>query len=184
MVRSAAIDHDFVNSGIIDVLTKDEIVLYYFLVNVRDRTENYGVPKNNKKLISDLRVHLENIMVRKPCKCFLSALSAYSYLIAIHLHRFLRLSYVIEIPHPSFLLASTSLSDPFLCFFCAVLPPPSSSHFESLAKLFPHQMQRLETKIMFFTKLLCALFNILYGSLHRKVFGFLIDSVFPIPDFL
>lgn len=32
------IDHDFVNSGIIDVLTKDEIVLYYFLVSVGDGT--------------------------------------------------------------------------------------------------------------------------------------------------
>lgn len=31
------IDHDFVNKGIIDALTKEEILLYYFLVTVGDR---------------------------------------------------------------------------------------------------------------------------------------------------
>ena len=31
------VDHDFVNRGIMDVLTKEEILLYYFLVTVGDR---------------------------------------------------------------------------------------------------------------------------------------------------
>ena len=31
------IDHDFINTGIIDILTKEEILLYYFLVNVGDK---------------------------------------------------------------------------------------------------------------------------------------------------
>lgn len=31
------IEHDFVNRGIIDVLTKEEILLYYFLVTVGDK---------------------------------------------------------------------------------------------------------------------------------------------------
>ncbi len=31
------LDHDFVNGGIIDMLTKEEILLYYFLVTVGDK---------------------------------------------------------------------------------------------------------------------------------------------------
>ena len=31
------IDHDVINTGIIDVLTKEEILLYYFLVSVGDK---------------------------------------------------------------------------------------------------------------------------------------------------
>jgi hypothetical protein len=31
------IDHGFINTGIIDVLTKEEMLLYYFLINVGDK---------------------------------------------------------------------------------------------------------------------------------------------------
>ncbi len=31
------ISHDFINTGIIDVLTKEEMLLYYFLINVGDK---------------------------------------------------------------------------------------------------------------------------------------------------
>lgn len=32
------VDHDFINRGIIDMLTKEEILLYYFLVTVGDKS--------------------------------------------------------------------------------------------------------------------------------------------------
>lgn len=44
------VDHAFINTGIIDVLKKEEILLYYFLVNVGDK---HGISFYRRETICD-----------------------------------------------------------------------------------------------------------------------------------
>lgn len=51
------IDHDVINTGIIDVLKKEEILLYYFLVNVGDKQ---GISFYRRETICDkLKIGLD-----------------------------------------------------------------------------------------------------------------------------